>query len=141
MKHCNKCNTTKSIDNFAIRNKSKGTLQSWCRECISTRDKQRWQDQSDHRRQNHYDKRNNRRVEKRKIVWKYLEQNPCSICGESDPRVLEFDHINPETKSNNVSELYTYSEKKIMEEISKCRVLCANCHRRETYDQFGYYTF
>jgi hypothetical protein len=141
MKHCNKCQSTKPLSDFSIRNKEKGTYQSWCKSCFSIRDKNRWNDQSDERRQKHYAARNNRRIDNRMFVWKYLEKNPCHICGESDPRVLEFDHEDPETKSGNISEMYTYSKRKILEEIAKCKVMCANCHRRKTYDQFEYHTF
>lgn len=76
------------------------------------------------------------RTENRDIVSEaicdYLNNNPCSICGEQDIRVLEFDHIDPTTKAFNVGDRSNRSLDSVFTEIAKCRVLCANCHRRHT---------
>ena len=53
--------------------------------------------------------------------------------------VLEFDHINPEEKISNVSDLMKFSINKVKKEIAKCEVRCANCHRRKTAQQFKTY--
>lgn len=73
----------------------------------------------------------------RKLLTEYLLNNPCELCGESDPIVLEFDHINPLEKTVTISRLISGhpSWQKVLNEINKCRVLCANCHRRHTYYQ------
>ena len=58
----------------------------------------------------------------------------CEICGYNKHAVaLDFDHINRETKFKSVSQMFTCSWERIQKEIDKCRVLCANCHRIETY--------
>jgi hypothetical protein len=68
----------------------------------------------------------------------YLSIHPCSICGETDPRVLEFHHTGE--KENEVSRLIGHgSLKKLIEEIEKTMVLCANCHRRLTAEEKGWY--
>lgn len=77
--------------------------------------------------------------ENRQMVFDYLKTHACITCGEDDPVVLEFDHIDPAEKEYTVSNMLTLSKKKIMAEIAKCRVLCANCHRRRTAVQFGWY--
>ena len=55
-------------------------------------------------------------------------------CNESDILVLEFDHKERKEKSYNVSYLMRrgLSFDKLIEEIKKCDVRCANCHRRKT---------
>lgn len=70
----------------------------------------------------------------REYVDSYLKSHPCVDCGESDHIVLEFDHIKGE-KLYNVSGLKhgSNSIQLIEEEIAKCEVRCANCHRRQTY--------
>lgn len=54
----------------------------------------------------------------------------CVICGFDDKRALHFDHIDRSTKEINVSQTISYN--KIMNEIPKCQVLCANCHHDKT---------
>ena len=62
--------------------------------------------------------------------------NGCDVCGENDPIVLDFDHIAPELKAHNVSRMVgRYATASILFEVAKCRVLCANDHRRHTHNQ------
>ena len=60
----------------------------------------------------------------------YLKTHPCVDCGEHDPIVLEFDHVRG-TKINCVSVGVkdSWSVEKLTEEINKCEVRCANCHK------------
>jgi hypothetical protein len=54
----------------------------------------------------------------------------CESCGESRYWVLDFHHINPKEKEYEVSSLIRIGNKKrVLDEINKCKVLCANCHR------------
>lgn len=78
----------------------------------------------------------------REYIWNYLLEHPCLHCGEDDPRVLEFDHLDPSIKSFNISEASKNVSKieTVQAEIDKCQILCANCHRRKTFDQFGWWT-
>jgi len=56
----------------------------------------------------------------------------CSNCGENDPRCLEYHHPDRTTKSDSVGNMFNTKVNKntILTEISKCIVLCANCHRK-----------
>ena len=82
-----------------------------------------------------------RRYQKnRKLLWMYLLEHPCENCGEDNPACLDLDHIDPALKVASISDVtMSWSWERIMKEIEKCRVLCANCHRIRTYDQFGWY--
>lgn len=73
-------------------------------------------------------------------LLKYLSENPCVDCGEPDPVVLHFDHRDPEAKEYNVSKMIGSPWERILEEIGKCDVRCANCHVRRTAKQFGWYS-
>jgi hypothetical protein len=55
----------------------------------------------------------------------------CKRCGFSHPAALDFHHRNPEEKLYEVSVMpfRSISKKKILEEMDKCDVYCANCHR------------
>ena len=71
-----------------------------------------------------------------------MEYHHCVDCGESDPVVLEFDHREPGVKKDNIAKLVRYlSIEALQQEIDKCDVRCANCHRRKTAKQFNYYSY
>lgn len=59
----------------------------------------------------------------------------CEICGEDHPACLDFHHRAGEEKLFNIAESVSrgYSDSVIWAEVAKCRVLCANCHRKEHY--------
>lgn len=65
------------------------------------------------------------------LLAEYLHQHPCVDCGETDPVVLEFDHLG--NKSFNVAYgMRARSWEAVLAEIEKCEVVCANCHKRRT---------
>ena len=79
-------------------------------------------------------KRNNRRYKarNREFVYQYLLTHPCVDCGESNPVRLEFDHFRD--KKGNTSDLtkQACSLNRLREEMVKCDVRCASCHREKT---------
>jgi hypothetical protein len=64
------------------------------------------------------------------------ESSGCKDCGESNPIVLDFDHL--KDKKYNISRMIHdgFSWKAIKKEIEKCEVVCANCHRIRTHNRF-----
>lgn len=59
----------------------------------------------------------------------------CKRCGFNDPRALDFHHRDPADKAFQIStKAWQVSEERLMAEVAKCDVLCANCHRIEHYD-------
>jgi hypothetical protein len=60
------------------------------------------------------------------------KMTPCISCGESDPVVIDFHHLDGSQKDKGISQMMnsSYSLNKIEEEISKCVCLCSNCHRK-----------
>lgn len=71
----------------------------------------------------------------------YLENHPCIDCGITDIRVLEFDHREGAIKRTAVSVLARsgYSLETVADEVAKCDVRCANCHRIRTHAQRGWW--
>jgi len=54
---------------------------------------------------------------------------PCTDCGgRFPPECMDFDHIRGQ-KLRQVGQMLMCSELRIAEEIAKCEVVCANCHR------------
>jgi len=72
-------------------------------------------------------------------VIDYLRDHPCVDCGESDHVVLEFDHVGEKQSgvANMVNDVKKWDD--ILSEIEKCHVRCANCHKRKTAKQLGYW--
>lgn len=70
----------------------------------------------------------------------YLDGRGCVECGENDLRVLDFDHVRGK-KEGNISVMVGYgvSWERIGAELAKCEIRCANCHRKSTAAQFGWW--
>ena len=77
----------------------------------------------------------------KQLVWDYLLENPCVDCKQSNPVLLEFDHIKEREKKAAVSKLVQkgYSWKTVSEEIAKCEVRCVTCHRLKTSSERRYF--
>jgi hypothetical protein len=79
--------------------------------------------------------------ERRKAVvaWfaEYKKTLKCQHCQVADFRVLEFHHEDSSTKEFNLGDLVrkTPSKERLMTEVDKCIVLCANCHRIHHYKE------
>ena len=64
-----------------------------------------------------------------------LRDVPCHDCGQrSAPYVMQFDHRDPATKTHFVSRMIgRASTARILAEVAKCDIVCANCHRQRSY--------
>lgn len=73
-------------------------------------------------------------------LYAYLKGRMCADCGESECMVLEFDHVRG-TKAFAVCDMVRkgYAWKRIEDEIAKCDLVCANCHRIRTNQRGGWY--
>ncbi|HEX4732935.1 MAG TPA: hypothetical protein VH247_00865 [Thermoleophilaceae bacterium] len=136
MRRCNRCGTEKPLEEFAWHRRAKGQRQHHCRPC-----------QAEYRREHYLENRDkyiglaqarNRRqyAERTRLLLQYFASHPCVDCGETDPVVLEFDHLRD--KAFNVTQKMTYFRwEQILEEIEKCEVVCGNCHKRRTAQRRG----
>ena len=117
-KQCTKCGKILPITQFNWRNKAKGTRRSECKYCHSEYMKQKYQ-------------------EKKNIVQEIKSSCSCAKCGQTRGYFLDFHHINPNEKSDNITRLTSNNSKldKVYDEMKKCIVLCANCHREFHYLQ------
>ena len=111
-KICTKCKQEKPIIDFHWRNKSKGTRRSECKEC--------------------HNKFMSERYSSNKQRVNLLKKEQCCIkCGYNKClEALEYHHIDETTKIDTVARLSVHSNTSdVMNEIKKCVLLCANCHR------------
>lgn len=72
----------------------------------------------------------------RQELLQKLKQRPCMDCGGWFPTcAMQFDHRDPALKTANISRLRGSSVQRILEEVAKCDIVCANCHFIRTDDQ------
>jgi hypothetical protein len=128
MKTCCACLKSLPTDKFATRyRRGKIEYQSRCKSCQSTY------------RKNHYEKHKDKYVLKA-AQWRQKERGfiqdlkselGCRYCGENHPACLDFHHRDSSEKSYTIGKKAgAVSRKSIEFELSKCDVVCANCHRK-----------
>ncbi len=137
MKTCPNCNLSKENSEFYLRKKDSNLLSSWCKECEKSAWK-KWYSENKEKRIKYcidFNKKNR----KSKIEWlNEIKNKPCKDCGQKyNPWVMEYDHIDSSNKEANVSTLLKHncSKKKILKEIEKCELVCANCHREREWQR------
>lgn len=135
MKTCKTCNQSKPLTEFWTRK----NCRPWhdCNDCR----KSKAVDYAAHNKEKYKINKAAARDKAREFVCEYLRTHPCEVCGEADIVVLEFDHIDRTKKYKGIGFLAnTAGLPALKREIEKCRVLCANCHRRHTAVQMGWKT-
>jgi len=70
---------------------------------------------------------------RRKWLVEYKRTLVCIRCGENHPATLTFHHKKSSDKSFEIGNAIGLgvSLKRLVAEIEKCEVLCANCHAKE----------
>jgi 5-methylcytosine-specific restriction endonuclease McrA len=145
-KICRKCLKKKSLDQFKLR-PNKKSYESYCYPCqigyFKEYNAKRYATPEARAQEL---KRGNekykeiikpaRRKKKNKLIA--IMGGRCIICGYSkNYAALDFDHINPTTKTRTISHLLAVSRpwawNAAVKEAKKCQLLCANCHREKTF--------
>lgn len=129
LKKCHVCLEEKPLNMFPIRRTRPFVRKNKCRSCTEAHAVNRRTKPAEAPTS-----RKNRILMKKRVFLLYFQTHPCVDCGEKDPVVLDFDHRVPGEKSFTISQGlgHSYSLHRLMEEIEKCDVRCANCHRRKT---------
>jgi hypothetical protein len=137
MRRCGRCRQEKSVEEFAWRRKAKGQRDNYCRACRAAYKQEHYAANRER-----YIKAATRRkralvAERTAFLLDYFREHPCVDCGETDPVVLEFDHLGE--KEFAISKgIRDRAWPSIVDEMAKCDVVCANCHRRRTAKRGGF---
>lgn len=139
MKVCSTCRRSLPLDAFNVRSASRDRRQAVCRECNAARARRYYAENLEKHRRAVADQVARTRAKNLERIGAYLLIHPCVDCGESDVRVLDFDHRDGTEKSAEVMKLAkaAYSWARVMAEIEKCDVRCRNCHAKVTYERMG----
>ncbi len=121
------------------RYKSLGIRHPTCRECHKPFRKNWYENNKERHLRQVKDRKHEARNVAREYVLNYLSTHSCAECGESDPRVLEFHHRHGKDMAVSAMVSSGYPVATIQAEINKCDVLCANCHRKKTVDERGWF--
>ncbi len=116
VKECRRCLVSKKLEVFSKN-------QTWCKAC----------------RAEYYQQEKQRALERNRINKEKLRQwirtqklsVGCSFCGYNKcAAALDYHHPNPDKEGGVGNAVRNgWSRSRIENEISKCMVLCANCHR------------
>lgn len=107
---CRKCGQTKNIELFVKHLQCREGRTHYCKECDS-------KFVSELRRSN-------------KLKAIEYKGGKCAHCnGVFHPAVYDFHHLDKATKEADPGSLMGRNWKRIAEELDKCILLCANCHR------------
>jgi hypothetical protein len=142
---CSDCGEQKPEKMFAVYRNREGQLRrrGICKLCRNRYAQDNFDKLQEYRKQYNAKNRSKkaerdraRREELRKVV-DAAKDVPCADCGKRWPPVaMDFDHINGE-KVKAVATLLggAYRVETILEEIKKCEVVCACCHRIRTWNR------
>lgn len=134
-KQCTKCHVVRPIIDywFVHPSKDNGKRRPDCKYCKRKDSKARYDKDPEYFKSRVVKYAGPARQRARAHMDAYLNIHPCIDCGESDPVVLEFDHVRGK-KIKAVSVLVSRGcgIDRLKLEIAKCDVRCANCHRKKT---------
>jgi len=123
---------------FNRKSSSNDDLQNVCKSCNAKNSKKHYEKNKEKIKQKTRDRIKRIKPLAQQLVLRYLKAG-CADCGEKDIVVLEFDHQGD--KKYEIAKMIhdAYSLDKLEEELNKCVVRCANCHRRKTAKDFGWW--
>lgn len=138
---CYSCGSNKDIEEFAFRNQQLKVRHHSCRECQSRYRKQHYLENKQRYLKKALTWNRKQRKVLRNYLFEILSKSQCIDCGEKDIIVLDFDHVSDKKFGISLMFRHRHSVKSISDELKKCVVRCANCHRRKTAREFGHWKF
>jgi len=134
MPKCPKCGENKETTAFYKNSSRASGHASWCKVCTITASKKYYYDNQEEQQE--------KALKRHHLLFKanvarlkyYLGGFKCKHCGVEDDcfAIYDLHHIDPATKEGEPTKMLRLVEwEEIQEEVDKCILLCANCHRRE----------
>ena len=124
-KLCTRCDTSKPQSEFGKASARPDGLTAYCKLCTRS-----------------LNARNSKKNEAREVVeQEIVARGGCMDCGSTVRAVMEFDHVRG-VKVANISKMVATaaSAQDVRDELNKCDLLCANCHRVRTARRAGWRT-
>ena len=131
------CQIEKEITEFNFKNKSLNAKDAHCKSCQKIRRRKSYLANRDYYLSAYKGKVKDRRINRRGFILSLKDGKPCADCKTVYPHyVMDFDHLPQFKKEFTISnEGEAFSEEKILKEVSKCELVCSNCHRIRTWNR------
>jgi len=138
---CNRCGVPQDLSEFYLRGARggprAGELFKRCKTCSSKHVREFYAANKEQIKKRSMEHSHQKRMRSRALVELAKENKPCEDCGKVYPAAaMEFHHRDPATKLATISVLsasrVSTDPKYLLEEIKKCGLLCATCHRIRT---------
>lgn len=126
-KQCSQCGITKPLSDYYKSARLPLGVQSHCKQCSNVGYKKsrlksgdKWKPARKALRELYAH---------RFVAWRNTQS--CLLCNENESSCLDLHHVDPNVKDIEISKVYrAWSWERLQTEISKCVVLCSNCHRK-----------
>ena len=133
-KQCPKCKSIAPLSGFYKDRGRPDGLFMWCKACANQSSAKNQQTEGYAERHRTYVYKAQKKIGDncRFRVIAVKEFIGCALCSEREPACLDFHHVDPTTKSFTLSKSGKGDRtwEAVSREITKCVVLCANCHRK-----------
>lgn len=132
MKKCSHCKKMKPLSDF---NKKYGThYQSRCRACQRSWYKAYYETPVE--KQRLQARKEQIKERNRAFIQSVKKDVPCADCKNIfPPYVMDFDHVEKKEFGISRAAVSMVSLERLAEEIVKCDLVCANCHRIRTFNR------
>ena len=130
-KTCTKCGLPKPADREHFDWSERDGLSARCVECRRKNGKTHYETN----KVVYFAHADARRLDMAEFI-RSLKNKPCADCKDSFPHyVMDFDHRGDKTVNLSHPRVKRWGKNRILAEIAKCDVVCANCHRIRSYER------
>lgn len=130
VKYCPSCKTNKSLESYSINRSRKDGLQNTCKDCRCKYLKEWYKENTSL----HKNRVKNTKEKVKEFVRDIKSKSICTDCKRKFHYCqMDFDHLTD--KRFNLAHAASAGIEKVKIEISKCELVCANCHRLRTFNR------
>jgi len=128
-KNCTKCGHSKEKNRDNFDWSERDGLSARCKECRKKNGKIHYETN----KTVYFSQARERRLDMCEFL-KGLKNKPCHDCGNSFPHyVMDFDHLDNKIMNLSNPKVRRWGKNRILTEVAKCHLVCANCHRIRTH--------
>lgn len=132
---CPRCERDLAEENFGWRTSERLRRKAYCKDCTRAYANDHYQKNRVKRLEQISSANKKTRLANLDRLSEYKAEQSCADCNERNPVVLEFDHLRDKVECVSIMARNGYRWDRILAEMGKCEVVCANCHRKRTHSR------